>query len=320
MKRSTQIGIVSGALVLLLGVGMALLLSKAEKYPDGLSWKAFDSYWSVESESPDYRVEFVGEGVEITAPKGLTMWYRKPVEAPCVIEYDARVMQEREGDRLSDLNCFWMASDPAAEDVFARAAERGGKFANCATLQLYYVGYGGNYNSTTRFRRYNGMPDPALLQEYTDPAHLLEANRWYHIRLVCGAPAGSDNSVMAGSENPVMAGSDNSVMAGSDNSVMAGSDRPSMRVEYWIDGERLFDYTDPTPLASGWFGFRTTLSRTQFRGFRITQTRHSPTPITLSRHSPTPITLSRYSPTRITLSRHSPTPIGESQSDSVSTN
>ena len=286
MKRSTQIGIVSGALVLLLGVGMALLLSKAEKYPDGLSWKAFDSYWSVESESPDYRVEFVGEGVEITAPKGLTMWYRKPVEAPCVIEYDARVMQEREGDRLSDLNCFWMASDPAAEDVFARAAERGGKFANCATLQLYYVGYGGNYNSTTRFRRYNGMPDPALLQEYTDPAHLLEANRWYHIRLVCGAPAGSDNSVMA------------------------GSDRPSMRVEYWIDGERLFDYTDPTPLASGWFGFRTTLSRTQFRGFRITQTRHSPTPITLS----------RYSPTRITLSRHSPTPIGESQSDSVSTN
>jgi len=239
MKRSTQIGIASGVIILLLGIGMGWILSKAEKYPAGLDWKGFDSYWMVESEDPDYQVEFVGEGVEILAPKGLTMWYRKPVEAPCVIEYDARVMQEREGDRLSDLNCFWMASDPAEEDVLARAAERGGKFANCAALQLYYVGCGGNYNSTTRFRRYDGKPDPALLQEYTDPAHLLEPNRWYHIRLVC--------------ENG--------------------------RVQYWRDDQLLFDYTDPQPLTRGWFGFRTTLSRTQFRGFRVTQPRHSPTPI-----------------------------------------
>lgn len=231
MNRSTQIGIVSGALVLLLGAGIAWLLSGYEKYPDGLNIKAFDSYWTVESESPDSRVEFVGEGVEITAPKGLTLWYDKPVEAPCTIEYEARVMQEREGDRLSDLNCFWMASDPAAEDIFARSAERGGKFANCATLQLYYVGYGGNYNSTTRFRRYNGMPDPALLQEYTDPEHLLQPNHWYRIRLVC---------------------------------------REDGRTEYWIDGEKLFDYADPEPLRRGWFGFRTTLSRTQLRNFTIT--------------------------------------------------
>ena len=233
MKQSTKIGIVSGALVLLLGTGMAWILFQAERYPDALNLKAFDSYWTVESESPDYRVEFVGEGVELTAPKGLTLWYRKPMEGDGVIEYDARVMLEREGDRLSDLNCFWMASDPAAEDVFARSAERGGKFANCATLQLYYVGYGGNYNRTTRFRRYNGMPDPALLQEYTDPEHLLEANRWYHIRLVC------DHG----------------------------------RVQYWRDGELLFDYTDPQPLTRGWFGFRTTLSRTQIKHFKYTTTR-----------------------------------------------
>ena len=246
MKFGTKVGIASGALVLLLGAGMGWILSHAEKYPAGLDWKGFDSYWMVESEDPDYRVEFVGEGVEILSPKGLTMWYRKPIEAPCVIEYDARVMLEREGDRLSDLNCFWMATDPAAEDIFARLEQRGGVFKNCATLQLYYVGYGGNYNSTTRFRRYNGMPDPALLQEHTDPEHLLEANHWYHIRLVCGAP-----------------------------SVMAGSDRPSMCVEYWIDGEKLFDYADPEPLTRGWFGFRTTLSRTQFKGFKVSN--NSPT-------------------------------------------
>ena len=231
MSFGTKVGIASGALVLLLGAGMGWILSRAEKYPAALDWKGFDSYWTIESESPDYAVEFVEDGVEIASPKGLTMWYDTPVETPCVIEYDARVMLEREGDRLSDLNCFWMASDPAAEDIFARSAERGGKFANCATLQLYYVGYGGNYNSTTRFRRYNGMPDPALLQEYTDPEHLLQPNHWYHIRLVC-------------SEG---------------------------RTEYWIDGERLFAYDDPDPLTRGWFGFRTTLSRTQFKGFKISQ-------------------------------------------------
>ncbi|MCR4860665.1 MAG: DUF6250 domain-containing protein [Bacteroidales bacterium] len=232
MTFGTKIGIASGALVLLLGAGIAWLLSGTEGYPDGLNWKAFDSYWTVESESPDYRVEFVGEGVELTAPKGLTMWYKKPMEGDGVIEYDARVMLEREGDRLSDLNCFWKASDPAAEDIFARSAERGGKFANCATLQLYYVGYGGNYNSTTRFRRYNGMPDPALLREYTDPAHLLVANHWYHIRLVCA----------------------------------------DGKVEYWRDGELLFDYDDPEPLTRGWFGFRTTLARVQIKHFSYNPT------------------------------------------------
>ena len=68
MKQGTKIGIVSGALVLLLGAGMAWILSHGEGYPDGLSIKAFDSCWTVESESPDYRVEFVGEGVELLAP------------------------------------------------------------------------------------------------------------------------------------------------------------------------------------------------------------------------------------------------------------
>lgn len=213
------------------------------EFKENLLQQASGDPWIIESESPDYRVSHLGDVLEILAPKGLTMWYDMPLEAPCVIEYDARVMQEHEGDRLSDLNCFWMASDPVAGDVFARAPERGGKFASCAALQLYYVGCGGNYNTTTRFRRYDGKPDPALLQEYTDPAHLLEPNRWYHIRLVC-------------EEVP---------------SVMAGSDRPSLRVQYWRDDELLFDYTDLQPLTRGWFGFRTTLSRTQFRGFRVSR-------------------------------------------------
>ena len=230
MKQTTKISIVSGALVLLLGAGLAWLLSGYQKYNAPLNARSFDIYWMVESESPDYHVSFIYGAVELLAPKGLTMWYRKPLKGDGVIEYDARVMQEREGDRLSDLNCFWMATDPAAEDIFARSAERNGIFANCATLQLYYVGYGGNHNTTTRFRRYNGMPNPALLQEYTDPEHLLQPNHWYHIRLAC----------------------------------------EDGRVSYTIDGETLFDYTDPEPMQGGWFGFRTTLSRTQFKNFKYT--------------------------------------------------
>ena len=50
-----------------------------------------------------------------------------------------------------------MASDPESpDDLWARAGWRSGIFARCYTLRLYYVGYGGNHNRTTRFRRYDG--------------------------------------------------------------------------------------------------------------------------------------------------------------------
>ena len=153
------------------------------------------------------------------------------------IEYDACVVVEKEGDRLSDLNCFWMASDPTYPDnIWKREKWRNGIFLNCYSLQLYYMGYGGNYNSTTRFRRYDGneagIADPkirpAIWKEYTDADHLLKANHWYHIKIT-----NEDN-----------------------------------RVSYYIDGERLVDFRDAEPLTEGWFGFRTTLSRTRITNFR----------------------------------------------------
>ena len=36
------------------------------------------------------------------------------------------------------------------DDFFARSAWRNGEFKNYNTLDLYYVGYGGNDNGTTR--------------------------------------------------------------------------------------------------------------------------------------------------------------------------
>lgn len=210
---------------------LTLPLAASAKDVSGLNEKQFSKFWKVESESPDYKVSFKDGACEITAPKGLTLWYKEKMKGDVVIEYDAIVYNEKEGDRLSDLNCFWMASDPQAKDVFKRSAARGGVFANCAQMKLYYVGFGGNYNSTTRFRRYTGEPDPAIIKEYTDPAHLLEGNRWYHIKLV------SVNG----------------------------------RVQYWMDGKLIFDYNDADPYTEGWFGFRTTLSRTAIKNFSYTR-------------------------------------------------
>lgn len=200
----------------------------------------FQDYWKVESESADYTLSFIGDTVDIIAPKGLTLWRKDKMKGKLTIEYDACVIKKDSTDRLSDLNCFWMASDPQSpQDLWQRSEWRNGVFKRCYSLQLYYVGFGGNHNSTTRFRRYQGdergITDakfrPAILKEYKDEQHLLKANHWYHIRLTCDG----------------------------------------QQVTYSIDGEQLVDYLDPSPLTEGWFGFRTTLSHVRMAHFNYTQ-------------------------------------------------
>ncbi len=218
----------------------ACMLHAGQDSVSGLTPGEFEKYWMVESESPDSKVSFSGDTIEIVAPKGLTLWRKAKMSGDVTIEYDACVVVECATDRLSDLNCFWMASDPKQPaDISARAGWRRGIFARCYTLQLYYVGYGGNHNRTTRFRRYDGneagvtdkAARPAILKEYTDTAHLLRPNHWYHVRL----------------------------------------EAHGGRVRYYIDGQLLVDYADPQPLREGWFGFRTTLSRTRMANFRYTE-------------------------------------------------
>ena len=226
----------------LMFVALTLLvpfLANADGNVSGLSKKDFGKYWKVESESPAYKLTFHGDTLEMTAPKGLTLWRKEKMSGNVTIEYDACVMDEKPGDRLSDLNCFWMASDPNASDIWKNEKERNGKFVNCYALQLYYLGYGGNHNSTTRFRRYDGNREgitnaemrPKILREYTDAENLLTPNKWYHIKI----------------------------------STKNG------RTEYYIDGKRLVDFRDPNPLSEGWFGFRTTESRAKITNFKWTK-------------------------------------------------
>jgi len=190
--------------------------------------------WHVEAESPQTRVLWRNDTLDITSPKGLSLWWEQPLTAPCTIEYRACVVMEGGPcDRLSDLNCFWMAREP-----FRGIGARAGRFVESYRLQCYYLGYGGNYNTTTRFRRYDGdtlaVTDsahrPPILKEYTDSAHLLMPNHWYTIRIEVQADG---------------------------------------RTRYFLDEELLVDYLDPSPLLYGWFAFRTTWSHTRLTKFNV---------------------------------------------------
>ena len=161
---------------------------------------------------------------------GCTVWFRAPLEAPVVIRYEATISS---ASRVSDLNCFWMASDPANPgDIFAARPVRDGRFSTYDRLKAYYVGYGGNENTTTRFRRYDGTGARPL-----DPRHnlraaefLLRPDHEYHLALV--------------------------------------ATREGL-VQFIRDGQVVFEVRDPAPFTRGWFGFRTLHSEMELRHFRV---------------------------------------------------
>lgn len=197
---------------------------------------AQERMWVVEAEDVLSDVTWRGDTAEIWAPKGLTLWYRPELRGNVRITYRVCFPSSNDdvpANRLSDMNCFWMATDPSAPagSIWVNLRKRQGVFKNCSTLSLYYVGYGGNYNATTRFRRYNGRPDPPLLQEYTDSSHLLRPDHWYD---VCIETIGG-------------------------------------QVRYSVDGEQIFEWHDPAPLMHGWFGYRTTLSHSLLCNFDVQQ-------------------------------------------------
>ena len=98
----------------------------------------------------------------INVDHGATVWFNKKLSGNILIEYHRKViMNNGHNDRLSDLNQFWMATDPRQENVFTRS----GTFTEYDSLRLYYAGIGGNTNSTTRFRKYTGTGERKLLAE-----------------------------------------------------------------------------------------------------------------------------------------------------------
>lgn len=210
-------------LILMAGFLRAETPAHRDDFRDGLH------RWVVEQQ-PGGSVTTADGRLLINDVGGCTVWFRERLHAPLTLTYTARMSS---ASRVSDLNCFWMATDPARpEDLFATGHGRDGKFSGYDGLRTYYVGCGGNTNTTTRFRRYDGTGTRPLLPEHdlTTPEFLLEADRDYRITL----------------------------------SVTADG-----RVQYRRDGIVFFDWQDPEPLRSGWFGFRTVHSRIEISDFQV---------------------------------------------------
>ncbi|MGC3988594.1 MAG: DUF6250 domain-containing protein [Chthoniobacteraceae bacterium] len=168
----------------------------------------------------------------VDVPGGCSLWFKSKLDGPVLIQYEATAVSQGGGnDRVSDLNCFWMARDSRSPaNVFATA--RTGKFSDYNQLLTYYAGIGGNSNKTTRFRRYIGdaVNRPLRPQDdLPDAADLLQPNRSQTIQLVADGPL----------------------------------------IQLFRDGKKLFEMNDPAPYTSGWFALRTVQSHLTFRHFRV---------------------------------------------------
>jgi uncharacterized protein DUF6250 len=189
------------------------------------------SRWTAEVEKPG-KIEARNGVLTIDVPAGCTLWFRPELPTGITIEYEARMVRAGgPNDRVSDLNAFWMATDARSpNDLFA--TKRSGKFADYNCLRAYYVGQGGNSNTTTRFRRYIGdAEERPLLPEHDlrTPDVLLQPNVWQLIRL----------------------------------------EARGNRIRYYRDSRLIFDFTDPEPYTKGRFAFRTTQSHIEIRNFRV---------------------------------------------------
>ncbi len=184
--------------------------------------------WAIEQQ-PGGKVMISSGQMIIDDRDGCTIWFTRKLHTPIIITYSATVTSKR---RVSDLNCFWMATDPHKLNMTSELNNgfgRQGKFKEYDSLRLYYVGYGGNNNTTTRFRRYAGDGSKPLLpkNDLREAKFLLVGDHTYHITLVT-----------------------------------AGG-----RTQFIRDGEVIFDFDDPDPLFEGWFAFRTVDSYIEIGNF-----------------------------------------------------
>src|SRR5580658_3210316 len=103
--------------------------------------------WTSELEKPG-KVETLRGVLTVNVPAGCTLWFHPDLQGAVMIQYEARMVHTGgPNDRVSDLNAFWMATDSRSpDDLFA--TRRSGKFSDYNQLQTYYVGQGGNSNTT----------------------------------------------------------------------------------------------------------------------------------------------------------------------------
>ncbi len=204
--------------------------SKANKrliFEDDFARPIDTALWRVELESsPGSSVNTENNKLVLNTGAGVTVWLKRKFSGNVLITYDRKVITGSGAfDRLSDLNQFFMASEPQEQGL----AVRNGQLDEYNSMKLYYVGMGGNSNTTTRFRKYDGSGSRNLLAEYKDKEHLIVANEIYHIEI----------------------------------EVRNGE------VSYSVNGKLFFTFGDKDPLTEGYFGFRSTKSHQEISNVKI---------------------------------------------------
>jgi hypothetical protein len=196
-------------------------------FSDGFGHGFDTAVWAVEIEPLPGSTVYLQQGKLVLDTRGgVTVWLKKMLKGDIEIAYTRRVVMEGgPNDRVSDLNQFWMALDPRNKDLFSRQ----GKFEEYDSLRLYYVGVGGNSNTTTRFRKYTGTGERRLIQEYSDAGHLLQPGRVYRIRIIVKGDV----------------------------------------IQFYVDDVCYFRFKDPEVLTEGYFGFRSTWSRQEVDDFTV---------------------------------------------------
>lgn len=146
----------------------------SDDFKDAKSWVA-----EIEAK-PGSTVSTQNGRLVLDTAGGVTVWLDRRLSGNLLIEYRRRiVLQGGANDRLSDLNQFWMATAPGGGSPLGR----NGVFESYDGLSLYYFGIGGNGNTSTRLRKYEGGRR-ALLQERLDAGHLLQPNHDYLVQTV----------------------------------------------------------------------------------------------------------------------------------------
>lgn len=187
--------------------------------------------WVVEK-TDKTEVGIIEQSLDIDDGAGVTVWFKEDIGTPSVIEFNGSVVVAGgKNDRGTDLNFFWMAQEPGSVDFFAKSEWRSGNMRKYDPMRLYYIGYGANDNSTTRFRRYPGDGTRPLLPEYDvkDPAFMNVPNKYTNIKIF-----NLDDEVLVYANDKLL---------------------------YHIEDEKMFE--------SGKFGFRTWKSHLRIDDFKV---------------------------------------------------
>lgn len=241
------------ALPLLLGLPMTVQAADWCQPPGRLVQTAGDDFrsglgrWRLEAEDARAQAQASEGWLDLQTPAGLSLWWREPLAGDYSILFTALALPApasagAHAGRLSDLNMFWNA----AEADGSAPRPRSGAFAGYADLELDYVGFGANANTSTRLRAYRGgqrrlvagRADPATAEPGELPMHegtRLHGGKALRVEIVSRRPTVAD---------PV-------------------------HLRWSLNERLLFSQAGPEPRLQGHFALRSTASHLQIRDFRI---------------------------------------------------